>query len=231
MKKILSIILLLAACSVVAHAQDEEEEDPIRQYVSWGLRGSVGMATWISDVSPLVSEGLMNESVYPRPRPGGSVGIFVDYHISQRWSLVPTLTTGIENIGLHFGAEQGTPHNSMLTTWSMDIALPIGFRIPLERGALLLNAGPYSRFVVASHNSNGVADPYKIDWTDEEGMTHWAMAAFHSGVLIGIGYEMPSHWLVQMEYSQGFTDLLNLRSDGAYIYPSQVSLTVGYHFH
>lgn len=231
MKKILSIILLLTACSVVLHAQDDDDDvDPLRQYVSWGLRGSASMATWISDVSPLVSEGLMSESVTPRPAPGGAIGLFVDYHISPHWSIVPTLCSGIENVGLHFGDEQGTPHHSTLTTWSVDIALPFSFRVPLERGSLLLNAGPYSRFVVASHNSDGIANPYKIDWTDAEGVTHWAMAAFHSGLLLGIGYEMPSHWLVQLEYNQGFTDLLNLIVEGAYIYPTQVSLTVGYHF-
>lgn len=223
--------MIATAWCTAARAQDlDDEEYPDRQFISWGLTAGANASSWLSDVAPLVADSLLGEDMTARPFAGIEACIWAEYHISDHWSLRPTLGMSLENLRLLLGSGAET-QSHLMTTFGVSLELPILWRKPFGSGHLLAGIAPYSHFVVGSHLGGNAVNPYTVAITSgSEEEQEFALSDFHSGISLHLGYELRSHWQLALIYKQGLTDLVNFNTDGAYIYPWRLTLAVGYHF-
>lgn len=232
MKKAICLLMIAAACCTAARAQGlDDEEYPDKQYISWGLTVGANASSWLSDVSPLVADSLIGEEMAASPFAGIEAGIWAEYHISDLWSLRPTLGLSLENLLTTLGNSESALHTHLMTTFGVGLELPIFWRQPMGGGQLLAGIAPYSHFVFGSHLSGNAVNPYTVPIaSDPGGEQEFAMSTFHSGVSLHLGYEFGNHWQLALVYKQGLTDLVNFNTDGAYIYPWKLTVAASYHF-
>lgn len=226
MKRILlyaTIFSFFLSLSPSLQAQEQEQ----RQYVSWGIVGGPNLSSYIMRVDPLLRDTLIADSMLNSlPATGLSLGLFFDYHITDRWYLQFNGQCSLEQSTLRY-----SDHHSHLLTIGIDIGLSVFYRAPWRDGHLLFALGPYCHFVRYSTATEGINLYRRQVYTDPTtGKSRFAMSDIHAGIALTLGYEFAQRWLVQAETKFGITDILNLETPGTYVYPFKVTFGVGCRF-
>jgi hypothetical protein len=217
MKRIV-LALLLVQIPIFAFAQSNlDDDEPNRQIVSWGLFGGPSLSGYTSGP---------NDTLYSKPSVGLDVAAYLAYHISDRWHLQLATALNLERIGI----SSPVNGNRMLTTFGLDIFLPLMYRLPTADGTWLIGAGPYCHFVFGSDVNQGL-NPYhhRVSVDPVTGKPRFALCDFNSGVDIIAGYEFRSGWMLRLDGKIGFTDLLNYEAAG-YLLPYKITVSLGYCF-
>ncbi len=204
------------------HAQDYH-----RQYASWGFAAGPNISSYIMKVDPLLRDTLIADTVLSSlPSTGLSFGLFLDYHITDRWALQMNGQLALGQSLLRYA-----DHHSHLLTLGTDVGLAVRYRAPWRKGAFLLSFGPYVNFILYSAATEGInlfrRQIYTNPATDK---AHFAMSDIHAGLGLALGYEFSNRWLVQLESKFGVTDILNLETPGTYVYPYRLTIGVGTRF-
>ena len=204
------------------HAQDYH-----RQYASWGFAAGPNISSYIMKVDPLLRDTLIADTVLSSlPSTGLSFGLFLDYHITDRWALQMNGQLALGQSLLRYA-----DHHSHLLTLGTDVGLAVRYRAPWRKGAFLLSFGPYVHFVLYSaaffFNDTATTEIYTDPAT---GTSRFAMSDIHAGLNLTLGYEFRNRWLVQLENKFGVTDILHLKTPGTYVYPYKITIGVGCRF-
>ena len=227
MKRYFLVILLLFSTLPAARAQyfdyDLDEEEANRQYVSWGYAGG----PWLAAYRIHLPDHLGGDSLQALPSLGLGGDVFLDYHISDRWRV--RLTTGLV---LDRARLKGPSSARTLTTFGIDVMLPLIYRFDVGRGTLLAMLGPYSRFVVGSHITGGGTSPFELQVATDPatGEPRFALDSWLSGLALGLGYETRRGLSVALDVRIGMTDMLNAVGAEGYVLPYAVGISVGHHF-
>ncbi|MBP5516101.1 MAG: PorT family protein [Bacteroidales bacterium] len=220
----LLILLIPVLFAAPASAQQQNNEDENRQYVSWGIASGVNITGCRYDLTTAT-----NVPDKVQASPGFEAGAFLEYHITRKWSLQMWTSGKIERVRLEKSGE-----SNYLTTYGMDITIPVVYRIDANKGQWMLSTGPFSHFVIFNSISGegSIENPYSrtIGTDPRTGEPRFALNDFNAGLAIAVGYEFKSHWQTRLEFKWGITDLLNVDSHDLYVKPYTVSLHVAYHF-
>ena len=223
-KKILiaTIVSFLGFQFADLRAQEEQ-----RQYVSWGFAMGPNISSYIMRVDPLLRDTLIADSMLSAlPATGLSLGVFLDYHITDEWCLQANGTLSLEQATLRYA-----DHHSHMLTLGADAGLSVFYRHPWRGGNAFVGFGPFFHFVLYSAGTEDINLYRRHLYNDPvDGKTHFAMSDIHAGLNLTLGYEFPSRWFLQMEGRFGVTDILNLSTPGTYVYPYKVVVGVGCRF-
>lgn len=222
MKKI-ALIIFIFQFSIfnLLHAQQQ------RQYVSWGFTAGPNISSYIMRVDPLLRDTLNADTILSSlPATGLSLGLFLDYHVTNEWYLQANGTFSLEQATLRY-----SDHHSHMLTLGGDAGLSVFYRHPWRGGHLLVGLGPYFHFVFYSAATEGINLYRRQIYTDpDSGKSRFAMSDIHAGAALTFGYEFAQRWLVQLDTRFGVTDILNLDTPDTYVYPYKITLGVGCRF-
>jgi len=218
-KIITFLIALLAFGSAGAQIYDDEESEK-RQKVSLGTL--VGLNT-----SGLVVH-LPEEVLSANAGVAGEIILFTEYHINEIWGIRLVVAPSLERVGLVRAATT----RSMMSTGTLDIALPLTMRLPVDKGAWFAGVGPFSRFVLGGGMSDGSQLPYtqQVGLDSITGEPRYAVDKFGSGFNALIGYENLGGLIVQVEGRMGLTNILNTETYRGEMWPFKVVVSAGYRF-
>ncbi len=220
-KKFYSIIIL-TFISITSHAQTTDNIDEFRQYVNFAFGAGPNLMGYRINTNN--TEYAPDHTI---PSLGLDAGATLDYHITPLWSLLFNATGNIERVKLI-----KNDSTDCLTTYGMDLTVTAAYRKPLQKGVLILAAGPFAHFALANtiKGDGATPNPYtRIIATDPHtDEPTFAMSDFNAGITLALGYRFNNNLQITLNLKWGITDLLNYDSHDLYTKPYKITTQFSY---
>ncbi|MDR0835532.1 MAG: PorT family protein [Tannerella sp.] len=213
MKKIILTAVLFGLCLQPIRAQTKIEE---AETLTWGLKAEANLSNFILSGLPDNAKSTMQA--------GASGGGILNVKISERFAVQGDLLFHFKSSVLDINGTKNDFHY-----WGEELAIYAMMQlIKCNSGRAYVGIGPYSEFGFSATNKVGgkTTDLYEKD--EETGVS--LMGTSNSGFGIMIGYEFNCGIQINAGYKASITDVLEKHNNKASLFPTAISLGIGYRF-
>lgn len=216
-KEQVASILLMALCCAPMQAQGpdagREEEQKIK------LTGGISAESNLSGFIHSGIDGGQSDMEW-----GAGLGGFLNLGISASFSIQGEMTIQYKSSGFAANNQPGD-----YRYWGMEIPIYAFYHFMLPKGnQLFIGIGPYTNFGLrASYRTNGE----KIDvYAKDKDTDLPVMKDSDTGFGVKLGYEFASGLQITASYKASVTNIIDVNSSKAKMYPQTVSLGIAYRF-
>ena len=220
MKWNITIAICLLLSLGTARAQDFDDDPEERQKVSVGVLMGMNASN--------IAVSMPDNEFDARAGLAAELSLFTEYHINKTWGVRLVVAPSVERMGW----STGTGSWCTISTGTLDVALPLAFRMPVGQNWCFVGLGPYSRFVVGGAMSDGSQLPYmlQVGLDTLTGEPRYAVDKFGSGFAALLGYETARGLMLQVDVRMGLTNILNTETYRGRMLPYKVVASVGWRF-
>lgn len=193
--------VLFLGCSVVACCQ--EKKNPLR----FGLKLGLGLSTF-SPGSYTDNSGFKHSF----SRTGGvRGGLFLQIDAGKKFLFQPELLMAAKGSGKKTDYNNGNPlSNYPIRVNYIEIPLNLLVKLPAKSGFLILGGGPAPAFSTNKYTEYAVP--------------------FDMGVNLLLGYQLPIGFLIHLNFTKGFSNILEEVQGSPNLKNNSLGLSVGYAF-
>ena len=219
MKRI-NVIRRIAIAAIViglgfAHANGQNFMHKIKKDLSGGIKAEANLSTFILSDMP---DTKSNMNI------GSTFGVFVKFDLSKHFAIQEDILASYKTLMLEQENVKSDYHY-----WGMEINIYALGQWKLKgNDRIYLGVGPCTEYgISADLETKGT----KTDMYKEDPVTGKApMTKLNIGAGLMIGYEFSCRIQMNAGYRIGFTNILDAGNDNSSMFPSKLSLGIGYRF-